>query len=144
MIVDYLTEARTAFETANEIPRTPGFEHKEEWVRYYMLGKIAEKFDEKPSIVLPYYHRAAYFLHMDGAKYPTRVQYNAPNYAFEALEIFYRVHVSALKWLMKKKELDKNELKIIWKYLQMFCRHPFKINGQQTHYQGRPSIVEKK
>lgn len=136
---DYLVEARNAFETASQVPRIiPELEFKEKWVQFYMLGKISEKLGEKPSKVLSYYHQAAYFLHMDGAKYPSRIQYNMGHNAFDALEIFYRVHSSALKWLKRKFLKDYNDLVVVWKYLHMFSLSPF--TDHQVHH-GRASAV---
>lgn len=104
----YLCLARTAYEKANQIANDPGMTseerdqiNKEEWLHNYMLGKIAEKTNQKPIKVLEYYQNAMYFLHKEGAKYPEKIRYQNPSkYCLEALEVFYRAHVCVVKWLL--------------------------------------------
>ncbi|KAK3103259.1 hypothetical protein FSP39_017896, partial [Pinctada imbricata] len=84
-------------------------EESEEWLTQYMMGKCIEKMKRGPKDYLEHYKLAAAALHDENAMYPKKITYaytshTSPRLAVEALEMFYRLHVSILKLLLKKKE----------------------------------------
>ncbi len=87
-----------------------------------MYGKILEKKGCTPSRVLRYYHRAAYCLHVEGAKYREKIKYEySTQLALEALEVHYRVHASILKWIHAGK--FANQLSLMRRYVGIFREH---------------------
>ncbi|XP_061174422.1 calcineurin-binding protein cabin-1-like [Saccostrea echinata] len=81
-------------------------EESEEWLTDYMMGKCLEKMHKSPMEYLNYYRQAAAALHEENATYPKKIAYaytahTSPRLAVEALEMFYRLHVSILKLLLK-------------------------------------------
>ncbi|XP_062592133.1 calcineurin-binding protein cabin-1-like [Saccostrea cucullata] len=80
-------------------------EESEEWLTDYMMGKCLEKMHKPPLEYLKYYKQAAAALHEENATYPKKIAYaytahTSPRLAVEALEMFYRLHVSILKLLL--------------------------------------------
>lgn len=78
-------------------------DRSEIWLSQYMLGKTYEKLErKKPWKYLAQYSAAAECLHADGATYPPKIAYyKAPRLSVEALEMFYRVFASSVKYLTR-------------------------------------------
>ncbi|XP_077016315.1 calcineurin-binding protein cabin-1 isoform X2 [Tamandua tetradactyla] len=94
-----LETARLCFTSA---ARCEGDGDEEEWLIHYMLGKVAEKQRQPPTIYLQHYRQAAHYLHEEAARYPKKIHYhNPPELAMEALEVYFRLHASILKLLGK-------------------------------------------
>ncbi|XP_030770627.1 calcineurin-binding protein cabin-1 isoform X5 [Rhinopithecus roxellana] len=75
---------------------------EEEWLIHYMLGKVAEKQQQPPTVYLLHYRQAGHYLHEEAARYPKKIHYhNPPELAMEALEVYFRLHASILKLLGK-------------------------------------------
>ncbi|XP_045145500.1 calcineurin-binding protein cabin-1 [Echinops telfairi] len=73
---------------------------EEEWLIHYMLGKVAEKQQQPPTVYLLHYRQAGHHLHEEAARYPKKIHYhNPPELAMEALEVYFRLHASILKLL---------------------------------------------
>uniref|UniRef100_A0A2C9JR21 Calcineurin-binding protein cabin-1 n=1 Tax=Biomphalaria glabrata TaxID=6526 RepID=A0A2C9JR21_BIOGL len=98
---------------------------EEDWLTHYMLGKIAEKEKESPEVYLEHYKQAAICLHNEEAVYPKKIQFASipPHLALEALEVFYRLHVSALKLVLYSP--SNEHLQLIDKYVQESLQSPF-------------------
>ncbi|XP_014662730.1 PREDICTED: calcineurin-binding protein cabin-1-like [Priapulus caudatus] len=91
----WLRTAETCYQGAQRCEATD-----ERWLPHYMLGKIAEKQHAAPSAYLQHYKKAAEYLHETGATYPKKIHYYNPTYlAAEALEVYFRMHTSILKYL---------------------------------------------
>lgn len=112
-------KTRHCFESANTLC------HSEEvWLHYYMLGKIAEKVDSLKA--LHYYTRADAQLFDEGASYPKKISYhNTPELAYEAMEVHYRIHSCALKYLFTSSDVTQENMNLIRKYLLHAQRSPF-------------------
>lgn len=94
---EMLEVASDCFENANR----KCHDGEEEWLHHYMLGKVAEKTGQHPKEYLFHYRLAAWHLHEDGALYPKKIPYhNPPHLSMEALEVYFRIHASVLKYLM--------------------------------------------
>ncbi|XP_077806461.1 calcineurin-binding protein cabin-1 isoform X23 [Macaca mulatta] len=82
--------------------RCEGDGDEEEWLIHYMLGKVAEKQQQPPTVYLLHYRQAGHYLHEEAARYPKKIHYhNPPELAMEALEVYFRLHASILKLLGK-------------------------------------------
>lgn len=80
-----LETARLCFTSA---ARCEGDGDEEEWLIHYMLGKVAEKQRQPPTVYLQHYRQAAHYLHEEAARYPKKIHYhNPPELAMEALEV---------------------------------------------------------
>ncbi|XP_051009187.1 calcineurin-binding protein cabin-1 isoform X3 [Acomys russatus] len=94
-----LETARHCFTSA---ARCEGDGDEEEWLIHYMLGKVAEKQQQPPTVYLRHYRQAGHYLHEEAARYPKKIHYhNPPELAMEALEVYFRLHASILKLLGK-------------------------------------------
>ena len=64
-------------------------------------------------------------LHEDSAKYPRKITYiySPPHLACEALEVFYRLHVCVLKYLLKR--TPGAPLSLMKNYLEESLETPF-------------------
>ncbi|XP_053783743.1 calcineurin-binding protein cabin-1 isoform X4 [Desmodus rotundus] len=94
-----LETARHCFTSA---ARCEGDGDEEEWLIHYMLGKVAEKQQQPPTVYLLHYRQAGHHLHEEAARYPKKIHYhNPPELAMEALEVYFRLHASILKLLGK-------------------------------------------
>ncbi|XP_016059787.1 PREDICTED: calcineurin-binding protein cabin-1 [Miniopterus natalensis] len=94
-----LETARHCFMSA---ARCEGDGDEEEWLIHYMLGKVAEKQQQPPTVYLLHYRQAGHYLHEEAARYPKKIHYhNPPELAMEALEVYFRLHASILKLLGK-------------------------------------------
>lgn len=68
--------------------RCEGDGDEEEWLIHYMLGKVAEKQQQPPTVYLRHYRQASHLLHEEAARYPKKIHYhNPPELAMEALEV---------------------------------------------------------
>lgn len=118
-----------------EKPRNGEDSHDEKWLYHYMLGKISEKRKEPPSIVLDHYVRSAVFLYESNATYPFRISFTNPqNLSLEALEIFYRITASIIKYVEQHAIIPRGIGKYFMKILKESASSPFalsqaKING---------------
>ena len=80
-----LETARHCFTSA---ARCEGDGDEEEWLIHYMLGKVAEKQQQPPTVYLLHYRQAGHHLHEEAARYPKKIHYhNPPELAMEALEV---------------------------------------------------------
>lgn len=80
-----LETARHCFTSA---ARCEGDGDEEEWLIHYMLGKVAEKQQQPPTVYLLHYRQAGHYLHEEAARYPKKIHYhNPPELAMEALEV---------------------------------------------------------
>lgn len=88
-------------------------ERHETWLSQYMLGKTLEKLARnEPWRYLSQYTAAAKCLHFDKASYPVKITYyKTPRLAVEALEMFYRIFASSLKFLCRSRRSDHSDLK---------------------------------
>lgn len=111
--------AKHCFKSANTLC------HSEEvWLHYYMLGKIYEKV--LPFRALEYYYKADAQLFNEGASYPRKISYhNPPELAYEAMEVHYRIHSCALKFLLTNQELTQEHMNHIKRFLLNSQRSPF-------------------
>ncbi|CAH1784782.1 unnamed protein product [Owenia fusiformis] len=107
---------------------------EEEWLHSYMLGKISEKMNRPPEIYLEYYKKAAEDLYEDNAQYPKKITYlySPPRLAVEALEMFFRLHISVLKYALKLRQgvdFDKQGInyEMLVKYLTEARDSPFAL-----------------
>lgn len=104
-LVQQLEERRDSMlETAQHCftsaARCEGDGDEEEWLIHYMLGKVAEKQQQPPTVYLRHYRQASHLLHEEAARYPKKIHYhNPPELAMEALEVYFRLHASILKLL---------------------------------------------
>ncbi|RWS31188.1 hypothetical protein B4U80_06573 [Leptotrombidium deliense] len=116
---EMLQIAKYCFESANNT------DCKDEiWLHYYFLGKIAEKSDLL--LALHYYELADLYLFLNSALYPKKISYHNPSYlSIEALEIHYRIHCSALKFLSSTHRLTRKALQKIKVFLIRAFRSPF-------------------
>ena len=74
----------------------------ERWLIHYMLGKIKEKTNCSLLDSLDSYKTSIEYLEKNGAILPKKVNYNSPQtWSVECLEVYYRVHASILKYLVK-------------------------------------------
>ncbi|XP_031557647.1 uncharacterized protein LOC116294232 [Actinia tenebrosa] len=104
--------------------RALGMDDSEAWLHHYMLGKIAEKLRKSPEIYLEHYEKSSRHLDEDIANYPRKIPfYSPPDHVLEALEVYYRVHVSVLKLLLN--EFPDVNKEILEKYLQRAAKGPF-------------------
>lgn len=130
--------AKKCFKSANTLC------HSEEvWLQYYMLGKIYEKVD--PLLAMDYYHRADAQLFSEGATYPKKISYhNPPDLAYEAMEVHYRIHSCALKYLFNCQDLDQESMNRLKRSLLNAQRSPFvqmeSVINVKTHME---QVVEK-
>lgn len=84
-----LETARHCFTSA---ARCEGDGDEEEWLIHYMLGKVAEKQQQPPTVYLLHYRQAGHYLHEEAARYPKKIHYhNPPELAMEALEVTLQV-----------------------------------------------------
>lgn len=99
--------------------------HSEEiWLQYYMLGKIYEKVDTFEA--LDYFLKADAQLYLEGAYYPKKISYhNPPDLAYEAMEVHYRIHSSALKFLFTCQDVNQDHMNRVRKILLSAQRSPF-------------------
>lgn len=115
----------------------------EVWLHYYMLGKIYEKTDTLKA--LDYYYQADAQLFHEGASYPKKISYhNPPDLAYEAMEVHYRIHAAALKFLLTANELTQEQMDQIRRILLNAQRSPFvELEGVQNPKKSMIEQIEK-
>ncbi|GFW50405.1 calcineurin-binding protein cabin-1 [Trichonephila clavipes] len=124
--LEMLQVAEKCFYAANHCD--DGGEPEEAWLHHYMLGKICEKKGEGPFIYMDHFQKALMYLHEDCARYPQKIQYHNPlELSIEALEVYYRIHASVLKYLWKHEDVgvDMATLKKIKQCLVAVAKSPF-------------------
>ncbi|XP_014218078.1 uncharacterized protein LOC106646550, partial [Copidosoma floridanum] len=130
-----LDESRDCFLTAELVYLTGQAidePQDERWLYQYMLAKIAEKKKEEPPNFLKYYSNASQLLYEIEAQYPKRIIHKNPqNLAVEALEVYYRIHASILKYLEQHegKSLKKSLAIVLEENLKNCLQSPFASNG---------------
>lgn len=108
----------------------------EKWLYNYMLGKVAEKRKEVPNTVIDYYLKSAQYLYENNATYPFKISsVNPQNLSLEALEIFYRITATIIKYLEQHVVVTQGIGKFFIKILKEQAKSPFalsqaKINGK--------------
>ncbi|GLV33874.1 hypothetical protein CBL_11242 [Carabus blaptoides fortunei] len=130
--MECFTAANLAWQAAD-----PG-EHDERWLHHYMLGKIAEKKKQDPTVYLEHYNKAAVLLYENKATYPLKINYSNPqNLSVEALEIHYRIHASILKYLElhEDKPISRSVGRIFQKYLRECENGPFNESANKGETQ---------
>lgn len=111
----------------------------EKWLYEYMLGKVAEKRKHPPNIVIEHYLRSANLLYENNATYPFKISsVNPQNLALEALEIFYRITATIIKYMEDHPVVTHGIGKFFIKILNQQAKSPFalsqaKINGMIFH-----------
>lgn len=120
----------------DESDKSKKSEDDEKWLYQYMLGKVAEKRKEVPSISIEYYLKSAQYLYEHNATYPFKISFTNPqNLSLEALEIFYRITASIVKYLEQHAKVPRSIGKYFIKVLKQQAKSPFamsqaKINGR--------------
>jgi len=124
-----------------------GIEDGEPWLHHYILGKITEKLKKPPSVYLEHYQKSAKYLDDDISSYPRRISYyNPPEHSLEALEIYFRIHVSVLKLLFNK--YPDVDVIVLEEHLQRASQGPFyhaefdTDTGQGTVYRSESTTSE--
>ena len=114
---DYLKLSMANYQKTLDIFQTEGINENdvdERWLLLFMMGKIKEKQGVKLSECLSSYIQSINFLKNNEVVLPRRVNYNSPpDFAIEALEVYFRIHASILKGILKaekeKKELEEEQ-----------------------------------
>ena len=114
---DYLKLSMANYQKTLDIFQKEGINENdvdERWLLLFMMGKIKEKQGTKLSECLSSYIQSINFLKNNEVVLPRRVNYNSPpDFAIEALEVYFRIHASILKSILKaekeKKELEEEE-----------------------------------
>ncbi|CAL1544545.1 unnamed protein product [Lymnaea stagnalis] len=106
---------------------------EDDWLTHYMMGKIAEKEGDNPQIYLEHYKQAAICLHEEKAPYPKKIQFASipPDLALEALEVFYRTHASALKFVLY--HCNNEHLPILYSYVKDSLESHFARCEEKQH-----------
>lgn len=103
--------------------------HDEKWLYHYMLGKISEKRKEPPTTTLEQYRNSAKFLYESNATYPFRISFTNPqNLSLEALEIFYRITATIVKYVEQHAVVPRGIGKYFLKVLKELCTSPFALS----------------
>ncbi|XP_070506790.1 calcineurin-binding protein cabin-1-like [Chironomus tepperi] len=103
--------------------------HDEKWYYSFMLGKIAEKRKEVPSIYLNLYLKSAKYLYEDNATYPIKINHNNPTHlAIESLEVFYRTTACIMKFIEQHGKINKPTAKLFMRILKELATSPFAYN----------------
>ncbi|ESO97504.1 hypothetical protein LOTGIDRAFT_152594 [Lottia gigantea] len=114
---------------------------EEEWLHHYMMGKIKEKKRAHPKDYLEHYRQAAIYLHEDEAVYPKKIvfSHSPPHLAIEALEVFYRLHATILKHLIR--DDGTHDYKLFEEYITEAANSPF-AKGREKRQERRESTNE--
>lgn len=103
--------------------------HDEKWLYHYMLGKVAEKKKESPIAYLEHYLKASKYIYECNATYPIRINHSNPqNLSIEALDIFYRITSSIIKYLEQHEEVSRDIGKCFERILRELATSPFAYN----------------
>nr|KAG5701968.1 hypothetical protein BaRGS_034550 [Batillaria attramentaria] len=137
--VEMLATARNCYWKASEC-EAEGSE--EEWLHHYMMGKVMEKKRAHPRHYLEHFKQAAIYLHEEEAKYPRKIlyQHSPPHLSLEALEMYYRLHVAVLKYLLRVKDPEtKNDMALFDRYVTEATESPF-AQRKEKHVEMRESV----
>lgn len=103
--------------------------HDEKWLYHYMLGKIAEKRKEQPEMFIDHYIKASRCLYENNASYPFRICHSNPqNLSIEALEVYYRITSSIIKYIEQHSTITRATGKYFIKILKDVGGSPFAMN----------------
>lgn len=103
--------------------------HEEKWLYHYMLGKIAEKRKEQPEIYIDHYIKASRCLYENNASYPFRICHSNPqNLSIEALEVYYRITSSIIKYIEQHSTITRLMGKYFTKILKEVGHSSFAMN----------------
>lgn len=103
--------------------------HDEKWLYHYMLGKISEKRKEQPEMFINHYIKAAQCLYENNASYPFRICHSNPqNLSIEALEVYYRITSSIIKYIEQHSTITRPIGKYFIKILKDVGGSPFAMN----------------
>ncbi|XP_029642394.1 calcineurin-binding protein cabin-1 isoform X3 [Octopus sinensis] len=129
---EMLLIAANCYKKASECEMEGG--HSEEWLYYYMMGKVCEKMRKPAHEYLEHYKEAAHHLHEDFAAYPKKINYvvSPPHLAVESLELFYRQHVAILKELLFK-SAEELDLDYFEQYMIEVANGPFANQREKRH-----------
>lgn len=101
----------------------------EKWLYHYMLGKVSEKRKEAPNVVIEHYLKSADYLYENNATYPFKISsVNPQNLALEALEIFYRITATIIKYLEQHPVVPHGIGKFFIKILKQQAKSPFALS----------------
>ncbi|XP_061392801.1 calcineurin-binding protein cabin-1-like [Musca vetustissima] len=132
-----LNIAHNCFTTTNSIQNSVGDDahtsadsNDEKWLCQYMLGKISEKRQEDPSTYINNYLLAANYLYESNATYPIKVNHSNPtSLSVEALEVFYRINASIIKYIVTRENIvSRNHGDLFKKVLKKLANSPFALN----------------
>lgn len=103
--------------------------HDEKWLYHYMLGKVAEKKKDPPKVYLEHYLKSSKYLYECNATYPYKINHSNPqNLAIEALEIYYRITASIMKYLEQHETVTREVGKLFERMLRELSTSPFTYN----------------
>ena len=79
--------------------------------------------------------QASQILHEHKARYPERILFTTtpPPLVLEALEVFYRIHASAVKYLLRHDVVEDNELEILERHIQQLACSPFALRQDDLY-----------
>ncbi|XP_046971827.1 calcineurin-binding protein cabin-1-like [Vanessa cardui] len=135
---DLLETTHKCFSIVEDLNRTDVDKSNEDnWLLYYMLGKVAEKQNKPPFVYLKFYLKGIRSLQEVGATYPTKINYNTPTHlSIKVLELHYRMHASILKYIEQheNKPIPLSVGKVFLNCIEEwqegpFTRKPKKHNG---------------
>ncbi|OWF49710.1 Calcineurin-binding protein cabin-1 [Mizuhopecten yessoensis] len=118
---------QTAFNCYKKASECESEENEEEWLQHYMMAKCLEKMRKPPKEYLENYKKAANYLYEENATFPKKIvyAYTTPHLAVESLEMFYRIHVSIMKILLKNKTVLESDLQLFQRYIKEAANSPF-------------------
>lgn len=103
--------------------------HDEKWLYHYMLGKVAEKKKDPPKVYLEHYLKSSKYLYECNATYPYKINHGNPqNLSVEALEIFYRITASIMKYVEQHEVVPRDVGKLFERMLRELMTSPFTYN----------------
>uniref|UniRef100_A0A1A9VR67 Calcineurin-binding protein cabin-1 MEF2-binding domain-containing protein n=1 Tax=Glossina austeni TaxID=7395 RepID=A0A1A9VR67_GLOAU len=129
----------TSLQNTTACPEENADANDEKWLCQYMLGKISEKRKEEPKVYLNHYLMAANYLYENNATYPIKLNHSNPTtLSVEALEVFYRINASIIKFLEHEKEVTRTNGDLFNKVLKNLSNSPFaynkaKVDGSLVH-----------
>ncbi|KAI9578800.1 hypothetical protein GQX74_009374 [Glossina fuscipes] len=119
----------TSLQNTTACPEENADANDEKWLCQYMLGKISEKRKEEPKVYLNHYLMAANYLYENNATYPIKLNHSNPTtLSVEALEVFYRINASIIKFLEHEKEVTRTNVDLFNKVLKNLSNSPFAYN----------------
>ncbi|XP_060070254.1 uncharacterized protein LOC132550231 [Ylistrum balloti] len=118
---------QTAFNCYKKASECESDENEEEWLQHYMMAKCLEKMRKPAKEYLDHYKKAAGYLYEENATFPKKIvyAYTTPHLAVESLEMFYRIHVSIMKILLKNKTILESDMQLFQQYIKEAANSPF-------------------